>query len=749
MDGSPVATAAPPLQQSTDSSSAEDTPRQPTRRTRASRFSVLLEGSVDYASYRAAYGRKYLQQQPHFDSVRDAEIELKCVLHDETFCQPGSDGSIMAENVALAVDWFISALVLLFDCEEPFQNPDFLQLCCMFFASPLYENNARLVQRHLVKRAYAELNVGPEDTYESTLWLLLAFLHLITEFQPDTHLLCKDSGLFPLLQRLVLGCAEKHLHVLAMSLMFEVAQAVTLSQTDFAYVTDELLLFLLDYIERMRYADSDVYNNTGTKLVLALNEQFLRLDGYASMPQSPVVSASNNTHHPGTTTTNGSSGMLWVQHRELIDRLSKTGAGPSRNYVAARRDSNTLPPTSAMRSMHIRTASANVVSPTQQQYPHQQQQQQQQQPDDATLENRGGANLAPPHSTDTQGSRPTPATSPRSVALRRLPSESNMLPRSRSMDFRVPPLQKQQSESHRDPSCCIQRATSECYEEKGTSIHAALADNKKSKSSCCSPRGGIAPRIFPTSTPVVAILANRIDCCKTFTENLVFLLNRETDPSTQILILHMLNCILADPSTAGILYTNDMHVLIDIVLRDLNNLADSMQQLKQAYLLVVGALLRNPSYLTTRHRLSDIELCLVGMLRHALECSQEPPLPVISRSRRGSASSSASTRHNSMASDVLVLPMSGLRRESGAVSPVSSLSSSMSEETCCPRSVDDQPLLGSTSHKQHMRRPAPPPPPSRRKPGDSSHSRVSTSSDPQTIITEDHHRHHLPLVHTR
>ncbi|KAJ1781931.1 hypothetical protein LPJ59_006940, partial [Coemansia sp. RSA 2399] len=103
---------------------------------RTSRFSVLLEGSVDYAVYRTTYGRQFLQQQPKFDSLRDAETELECVLHDDTFAQQeaGTTSAVMAENVALAIDWYISALVLLFDGDEPFQNPDFLRFCCLFFA---------------------------------------------------------------------------------------------------------------------------------------------------------------------------------------------------------------------------------------------------------------------------------------------------------------------------------------------------------------------------------------------------------------------------------------------------------------------------------------------------------------------------------------------------------------------------------------------------------------------------------------
>ncbi|KAJ1838686.1 hypothetical protein LPJ73_007001, partial [Coemansia sp. RSA 2703] len=197
-------------------------PAVPVRRTRASRFSVLLERTVDYT----AYGPTFLQHLPRFDSLRDAETELASVLHDAAFLQPptGLADSIAAENVALAVDWFVGALSQLFDNAEPFQNPGFLQLCCMFFAAPLYEHNARLVQRHLVKRAYSELNVSGA-TYDGSLWLLLALLHLATEFQPDTYVLCKDSGLFPLLQRLVVRGAERNLHVLAMSLMFEIAQA--------------------------------------------------------------------------------------------------------------------------------------------------------------------------------------------------------------------------------------------------------------------------------------------------------------------------------------------------------------------------------------------------------------------------------------------------------------------------------------------------------------------------------------------
>ncbi|KAJ2490748.1 pre-rRNA processing [Coemansia sp. RSA 2050] len=556
MTNTPSSHSREPLDGSPPPESVKTMPIASMRRARSSRFSLLLETSVDYTAYRTAYGRQFLQQQPKFDSLMDAETELRCVLHDEAFVSTSDDGSIAAENVALAIDWFISALVLLFDGDEPFQNPDFLRLCCMFFASPLYENNARLVQRHLVKRTYAELNTGSGDAYEATLWLLLAFLHLITEFQSNTYLLCKDSGLFPLLQRLVLGSPERHLHVLAMSLMFEIAQAVPLSQTDIACVTDELLVFLLEYIERMRFAESDVYNNTGTKLVLALNEQFLKLDGYVSIPSSSLAFAHSSgfsaPHMSAPSSPRSPSGTNIHTDRLLpaIERMS-------------------------IRAMHARTTSTIIP----------------------TADNDKNVKVAG-HMHQQQP--------PRNPALFALPAESHQLPRSRSMDFRSlaedepSALPRSDSDSSKRPS---RRHGSR---REMTVVPGVDAASLAEAQPCQRP------------TPVVAILARRIDCCKTFTENLVFLLNRETDAATQVLILHALFCILSYPGTLGILYTNDMYVLVDIIIRDLGNLSDSMQWLSQAYLCVIGSLMRNPVFLATRHRLSDIELCLVNMLRHSL-----------------------------------------------------------------------------------------------------------------------------------
>ncbi|KAJ2312305.1 pre-rRNA processing [Coemansia sp. RSA 2702] len=636
-----------------------DAPEPPQlRRAASSRFSVLLETSVDYTAYQQACSRQRLQQPPRFETLRDAEEELRCVLHDKAFEGPHADGLIAAENVALVVDWFTNALARQFSGDEPFENPDFLRFCCMFFASPLYENNARLVQRHLVKRSYAELNVGAEDAaYVDTLWLLLALLHLITEFQADTYRLCTDSGLFPLLQRLVVAGVDKHLHVLAMSLMFEIAQAEQLPQTDLASVTDEMLLFLLDYIERMRYADSDVYNNTATKLVLALNEQMLE----DAAPTLPMPSFGDQQ----TLALLAGSAQRSYGRRHRHRGSHRADGSMSVQSMSPPPEHRPLPPLGmpTQRTHHARAASVNLLG-----------------------------------NDDAQTEQMRPAVSP---AVHALDMEMHLISRSRSMDFRQQLCQR----------------TPEAEQPPRPSSEACAGANP------CAVDG---TQFRPRRTRVVALLAQRVDCCKTFAENLVFLLNRETDPATQRLILHMLACILADPNTGGILYTNDLHVLTDIIIRDLSNVCDAEQKLRRSYLRVVCVLLRNPSYLAARHRLSDIELCLVSILRQSLVSSQAS---AVSTSRRGSVSET-NTRHNSMAASDL--GSSAELRLTGAASPALSLSSTASEETYCVRGSGSSDPVSVVSLQKPSRRPPPPLPPASAKQRAQAAPQVSSSLRPSS-----------------
>ncbi len=83
---------------------------------------------------------------------------------------------------------------------------------------------------------------------------------------------------------------------------------------------------------------------------------------------------------------------------------------------------------------------------------------------------------------------------------------------------------------------------------------------------------------------------------KTFARNLILLLNRESETSLQLLILKVLYLLFGSPSTAEYFYTNDLHVLVDVILRNLIDLphdSSAANALRHTYLRVLYPILTN------------------------------------------------------------------------------------------------------------------------------------------------------------
>ncbi|KAF2664407.1 hypothetical protein BT63DRAFT_460704 [Microthyrium microscopicum] len=91
---------------------------------------------------------------------------------------------------------------------------------------------------------------------------------------------------------------------------------------------------------------------------------------------------------------------------------------------------------------------------------------------------------------------------------------------------------------------------------------------------------------------------------KTFGQTIILLINREKEAILQIQILKLLYLVFATSSTAEYFYTNDLHVLLDVVLRNLLDLpaddddmpsdsAAMTQALRHTYLRVLHNLLEN------------------------------------------------------------------------------------------------------------------------------------------------------------
>jgi hypothetical protein len=77
----------------------------------------------------------------------------------------------------------------------------------------------------------------------------------------------------------------------------------------------------------------------------------------------------------------------------------------------------------------------------------------------------------------------------------------------------------------------------------------------------------------------------------TFGENIILLLNRETETSLQLLILKLLYLLFTTKATHEYFYTNDLRVLLDVIIRNLLDLPNELISLRHTYLRVLYPLL--------------------------------------------------------------------------------------------------------------------------------------------------------------
>lgn len=104
---------------------------------------------------------------------------------------------------------------------------------------------------------------------------------------------------------------------------------------------------------------------------------------------------------------------------------------------------------------------------------------------------------------------------------------------------------------------------------------------------------------------------------KTFGCNLILLLNRESETSLQLLILKVLYLIFGNPSTAEYFYTNDLHVLVDVILRNLIDLphdSPAANALRHTYLRVLHPILTHSQISKPPHYKRDDLLRLLHLL---------------------------------------------------------------------------------------------------------------------------------------
>jgi len=95
----------------------------------------------------------------------------------------------------------------------------------------------------------------------------------------------------------------------------------------------------------------------------------------------------------------------------------------------------------------------------------------------------------------------------------------------------------------------------------------------------------------PLTNRVIKVLSMHGDGFRTFGENLILLLNRETETSLQLLILKLLYLLFTTKATYEYFYTNDLRVLLDVIIRNLLDLPNESMALRHTYLRVLYPLL--------------------------------------------------------------------------------------------------------------------------------------------------------------
>lgn len=95
----------------------------------------------------------------------------------------------------------------------------------------------------------------------------------------------------------------------------------------------------------------------------------------------------------------------------------------------------------------------------------------------------------------------------------------------------------------------------------------------------------------PLTNKVIKVLSSHGSNYKSFGENIILLLNREDETSLQLLTLKLLYLLFTTPPTYEYFYTNDLRVLVDILIRNLLDLPEDAAALRHTYLRVFYPLL--------------------------------------------------------------------------------------------------------------------------------------------------------------
>ncbi|KOS17562.1 Protein dip1 [Escovopsis weberi] len=119
----------------------------------------------------------------------------------------------------------------------------------------------------------------------------------------------------------------------------------------------------------------------------------------------------------------------------------------------------------------------------------------------------------------------------------------------------------------------------------------------------------------PLTNRIVKTLSLHGPDFRTFGENIIIILNRETETSLQLLILKLLYLLFTTKATYEYFYTNDLRVLVDVIIRNLMDLPDEKMALRHTYLRILYPLLAHTPLNQAPHYKKNEVLRLIWVLR--------------------------------------------------------------------------------------------------------------------------------------
>ncbi|GAA5913811.1 Ldb17p [Sporobolomyces salmoneus] len=162
----------------------------------------------------------------------------------------------------------------------------------------------------------------------------------------------------------------------------------------------------------------------------------------------------------------------------------------------------------------------------------------------------------------------------------------------------------------------------------------------------------LPPPILPTNAKkemkpmrgpnfVLEVLKEKGDTCKTFGENIIFILNRsDGTPDSlcvSLLILKVLYLLFTTSGTQEFFYTNDLCVLVDVFIRELHDLGEESEGLKHTYLRVLHPLMTNTQMRHHPYKRPELRKILETLIRPSLYREVDPTTRrLVERNLRGS-----------------------------------------------------------------------------------------------------------------